>query len=109
MAGQGPNTIRVHPSATKALARVARGNRKLAVRIADRIDALADDPLPAAGEPVTGIPGNAKFWRLRVGDYRIVYHYDGTIVTVFVLRVAKRGDVYRNIQRVAELLARMRT
>ena len=35
-------------------------------------------------------------WRIRVGRYRVVYQIHGNIALVFIVRVAKRDDVYRH-------------
>lgn len=35
-------------------------------------------------------------WRIRVGRYRVVYQIRGNVALVFIVRVAKRADVYRH-------------
>ena len=59
-------------------------------RIRDTIRGLAEDPRP---------PGCAKLtareaWRLRVGDYRVIYEIDDAARVVAVLHVGHRRDVY---------------
>ncbi len=34
-------------------------------------------------------------WRIRVGRYRVVYQIQGNVALVYIVRVAKRGEVYR--------------
>lgn len=34
-------------------------------------------------------------WRIRVGRYRVVYQIQGNVALVYIVRVAKRADVYR--------------
>jgi mRNA interferase RelE/StbE len=41
---------------------------------------------------MTGQPGR---WRIRVGDYRVVYQIDDDIVLVLVVTIAHRGEAYR--------------
>jgi len=57
-----------------------------------RIDALADGPRPAGAKK---LKGGGELWRIRVGDYRIVYAVRDRILLVLVVRVAHRREVYR--------------
>ncbi|WP_210495431.1 type II toxin-antitoxin system RelE/ParE family toxin [Patulibacter sp. SYSU D01012] len=73
----------------------ARQLRKLDPQVRRRIQAalelLAQDPRPPAA---TRLVGGAGEWRVRTGDYRIVYEiHDGTLL-VLVLRIGHRRDVY---------------
>jgi mRNA interferase RelE/StbE len=61
-------------------------------RIARRILALADNPRPFGPEKLEGFEFT---YRVRQGDYRIVYDIDDATATVFVLKVRHRKDVYR--------------
>jgi mRNA interferase RelE/StbE len=61
-------------------------------RLVPRIDALSIDPRPSGCEKLTGEKGA---FRIRVGDYRIVYRVDDVTRTVSVDRIAHRKDVYR--------------
>ena len=60
-------------------------------RIVNRIDGLAENP--TAGTRLKG--EFAGLWRVREGDYRIIYELRQSEVTVLVLRVAHRREVYR--------------
>ncbi len=60
-------------------------------RIAAAIEALADEPRPHG---VVKLAGRDDF-RIRVGDYRIVYAVDDAERVVLVARIAHRRDVYR--------------
>jgi mRNA interferase RelE/StbE len=57
----------IQQSASKALQRIDKPVRK---RIAAAIDKLKDDPQPANATQVISVPGA---WRIRVGDYRVLY------------------------------------
>jgi mRNA interferase RelE/StbE len=61
-------------------------------RIDKKIIALADEPRP---HDVKTLHGKIKLYRVRVGDYRIVYNVDEKIITVIIIRVRHRKDVYR--------------
>ncbi|QIN80336.1 type II toxin-antitoxin system RelE/ParE family toxin [Rubrobacter marinus] len=60
-------------------------------RIDEAIDDLADDPKPPASRKLQGREG----YRLRVGDYRVLYAVDDTEMRVIVTRVGHRKNVYR--------------
>ncbi len=60
-------------------------------RILDRIKMLADDPRPPGSEKLTG----QERYRVRQGLYRIVYSIQDNELTVWVVKVGHRKDVYR--------------
>ncbi len=60
-------------------------------RILDRIEMLAEDPLPSGGEKLTG----QERYRVRQGQSRIVYSIQDKEVTVWVVKIGNRKDVYR--------------
>jgi mRNA interferase RelE/StbE len=61
-------------------------------RIDRKIIALADDPRP---QDVKALHGEKGLYRVRVGDYRIVCSVEDKIITVIIVRVRHRKDVYR--------------
>lgn len=61
--------------------------------IYDKIDSLKKDPRPSGVEPLQG--EWKGFYRVRTGDYRIIYRIQDKILTVYIVKVAKRGEVYR--------------
>ena len=61
-------------------------------RVGRRFDALSRDPRP---QGVQKMEGGEGFYRVRVGDYRIVYAIDDPARIVFIVKVGHRGDVYR--------------
>jgi mRNA interferase RelE/StbE len=75
-------------SAAKALSRL---DRSVQVRIARRIDRLAKDPRAGAFK----LPGNDDVWRVRIGDYRILYRIEDDRLVVLVIRIGHRREVYR--------------
>jgi mRNA interferase RelE/StbE len=60
-------------------------------RILKRIDGLADDPRPAGAEKLSG----DEKYRIRQGSYRILYTIEDDVVTVTIVKVGHRRDVYR--------------
>ncbi len=60
------------------------------------IEALAEDPFPRGAKKLRGEPG---LWRLRAGDWRVVYTVEADRLLVLVLLVGGRGDVYERLRR----------
>ena len=60
-------------------------------RIIRKLEALAFNPRPPGCKK---LKGGDKEWRLRVGDYRVVYTIDGQKLLVVVTRLRHRGEVY---------------
>lgn len=73
-----------------------RDLRRLPASVHDRvitaIRALATDPRPPGSRKLTGSKND---WRIRVGDYRVVYEIADAVRVVRVNRVRHRRDVYR--------------
>jgi mRNA interferase RelE/StbE len=60
-------------------------------KIVKRIEALADNPFPEGAIRLKG----REEWRIRQGDYRILYVVESDIVTVFVIKIGHRREIYR--------------
>ncbi len=60
-------------------------------KILSRIENLANDPRPAGCEKLTG----EELYRVRQGSYRIVYSIQDNELTVWVITVGQRKEVYR--------------
>lgn len=85
-------TIRFDPRAERDLAGLGREEAKRIARtLRDRI-ALLDDPRKL-GDALAG--GWSGYWRYRVGDYRVIARIEDAQVTILVVRVAHRRQVYR--------------
>jgi mRNA interferase RelE/StbE len=82
----GYRVIIVH-SAEKELERLHSGNYD---RVTKKLLSLEDNPRPRGVKKLTG----REEYRLRVGDYRILYFIDDKNQTVIVSAVGHRGDVY---------------
>jgi mRNA interferase RelE/StbE len=65
--------------------------RPLFLRLNQRIIGLRQDPRPPG---VRKLKGALEGWRIRVGDYRIIYQIDQEIQQVTIVRVRHRRDVY---------------
>jgi mRNA interferase RelE/StbE len=87
-----PYDIRFKPSAAKELAKLPRAVQR---RIAPAIEGLATSPRPPGAEKLTG----QDAWRIRVGDYRIVYAIEDRVLVVLVLHIGNRREVYKKLRR----------
>jgi mRNA interferase RelE/StbE len=65
---------------------------QIRLRIRDALLAFEDDPRPTGAAKLSG---EHNRWRVRVGDYRILYEVDDAAQQVLVLRIAHRREVYR--------------
>jgi mRNA interferase RelE/StbE len=81
-------SVFIKPSAAKELEGLPDKDRR---RIARRIQGLAADPRPPGREKLTG---DDRF-RVRHGDYRVVYAVDDRAREVVVVKIGNRRDVYR--------------
>ena len=63
----------------------------LFTRIDRKILALADNPRPVGCKKLKGYKDQ---WRIRIGDYRVIYVIDNATKTVTVTHVAHRREVY---------------
>jgi mRNA interferase RelE/StbE len=63
----------------------------LFTRIDRKILALADDPRPVGSKKLKGYKDS---WRIRIGDWRVVYIVDDAAKLVSITRVAHRREVY---------------
>jgi mRNA interferase RelE/StbE len=61
-------------------------------RIVERISGLAEDPRPPGCRKLFG---GEREWRIRVGDFRVVYEVDDHASEVRVMRVHHRREAYR--------------
>jgi mRNA interferase RelE/StbE len=61
------------------------------VRVRDAAQALAEEPRPSGCKKLKGREG----WRIRIGDYRMIYEIDDDQQTILIVHIGHRRDVYR--------------
>jgi mRNA interferase RelE/StbE len=81
-------SVELKPSARKELERLPA---KLIERIFPKLEALGDEPRPAGCKK---LKGGQQEWRIRAGDYRVVYTIDDAKLLVSVTRIRNRSEVY---------------
>jgi mRNA interferase RelE/StbE len=67
-------------------------DKTLQQNMANHLQSLTTDPRPHG---VTKLRGTEDEWRIRVGDYRIIYEIDDNKQIVAILRIRHRREVYR--------------
>ncbi|WBM80892.1 type II toxin-antitoxin system RelE/ParE family toxin [Cryobacterium breve] len=80
--------IELRPAAVKTLRRIDPQDR---ARVQGAIALLGEDPRPPGARALQGRDG----YRVRVGDYRIIYTIRNDILVVVVVTVGHRPDVYQ--------------
>jgi mRNA interferase RelE/StbE len=65
---------------------------KLARRFVSAIEGLAENPRPPG---CLKMQGNDELYRVRVGDFRIIYQVRDSVLVVLVVDIGNRRDIYR--------------
>jgi mRNA interferase RelE/StbE len=81
-------TVSIKRSAQKALIRLPENDYQ---RVFAAIEALANDPRPEGSKKLKGRDG----WRLRIGNYRVIYEINDRALAVLVVDVVHRREAYR--------------
>jgi mRNA interferase RelE/StbE len=79
--------IELRPAAARALRKL---NPQVARRVQAVIALLAEDPRPPASRPLRG----RHAWRVRMGDYRIIYTIEDDLLLIVVVALGHRRDIY---------------
>ncbi len=80
--------IEILRSAQKELARIETRER---TRIVEVIRELAENPHPQGSKKLVGRPA----WRIRVGDYRVIYERHDDRLVILVVAIGHRREIYR--------------
>jgi mRNA interferase RelE/StbE len=80
--------VELKPSARKELESLPDN---ILTRVVRKLELLAEDPRPAGCKKLRGYKDQ---WRLRFGDWRVVYIVDDAAKLVSITRVAHRREVY---------------
>ena len=66
-------------------------DKKSLYRIQGAIELLGENPRPPKSKKLT----NKIYWRVRVGDYRIIYEIRDNRLLIVIIKIAKRSDIYK--------------
>jgi len=81
-------TLFVNPKIEKELSKI---DNRMALKIRTSIRSLAKDPRPKG---VKKLQGSDKTYRIRVGDYRIIYEIYDSKVLILIVNVGHRKNIY---------------
>jgi mRNA interferase RelE/StbE len=90
--GAGPGvsySVQVAPAAVRQLRKLPPEARR---RIQAAIELLAETPRPPGAKKLAG----SSDWRVRTGDYRIIYEIQDAQLIVLVVAMGHRRDIYRH-------------
>ena len=85
--------IELKPQAQKF---IARQTKKVQRQLVTKIEMLRKDPRPAKSKL---LHSDKQIYRVRSGDYRIIYQIKDDRLVVLVAKVGNRKDVYKNLWR----------
>ena len=84
------HTVEIARRAVKSIAGLPHNDQR---RVRAAIDLLADEPRPPN---CVAIAGEESVYRVRVGDYRILYEVIDTRLVIHVIRVGHRREMHRS-------------
>jgi len=64
---------------------------KVISAVIEQTDALANDPRPRGSKKLKGYKNS---WRIRIGDYRVIYRIEDKVRIVRVTNIGHRGEIY---------------
>ena len=83
--------VELAPAAKRQIRKLPQATQD---RILDKLEELAATPRPPGAKRLENAQG---LWRVRVGDYRVVYQVEDQVLMVLVVRVGHRRVAYRKL------------
>ncbi len=85
------NRLEYRSSVKKELRKLPKTDRKAVI---EKIQGLKDKPRP---EGSSKLKGSRDLFRVRYGDYRIIYQVKKNILIITIIRIGHRREVYKNL------------
>ena len=85
-------SIRFNKQATKFL---AKQSKDIQDKILAQTEALTHNPMPNGVKKLQG--NNSDMFRIRIGNYRVIYEINNNELIILVLKIGHRQDVYRGL------------
>lgn len=82
--------VEITESAEKSLKKIPKRDR---LKILEKIDSLEQEPIPTGSKKLKGF--KEDLYRLRSGDYRVVYSIKQEVLIVLVVEIGHRREIYR--------------
>lgn len=67
-------------------------DKQIILRILQAIEKLATNPYSSGSKKLMG---SESIYRIRVGDYRIIYNIQSSVLTIVIIKIGHRREVYR--------------
>ena len=83
-------TVIIKPSAERALKKLDSDTQRQVIKV---LEGLRENPYPPGVKKLAGL----DLYRVRSGDYRIVYGVERKVLQVLVVKVGHRREIYRNL------------
>jgi mRNA interferase RelE/StbE len=84
----------VQPDALRAMSKIPEPDRS---RIGRKVEALGENPRPGGMEK---LKGPVDLYRIRGGNYRVIYQIHDDVIEVVVIQIGHRKDIYRKMPRL---------
>lgn len=84
--------VEIAPAAERQLRKLEKA---VQARLASAMRALADDPMPRGARKLSGLDLLYPLYRIREGDYRIIYEIHRKVLRVLIVKIGHRREVYR--------------
>ncbi len=81
--------VEITPAAKRQIKKLTKSIQQL---IVERLEELVDNPRPPG---VIKMEAEENLYRVRVGDYRIIYEIQDSVLLIVVVKVGHRANVYR--------------
>jgi len=83
--------VKLARKAVKSLKKISKPHLS---KVLEAIEKLELDPKPKGCKKLVG---QVDLWRIRVGDYRIIYSIESEVKVILITQIGSRGDVYKSI------------
>lgn len=82
--------VKLSTPAAKVLSKLDNANKRRVCRFVDELSGM-ENPRQVG----IAMQGAGKLWRYRVGDYRLIANIEDQVVTITILKIGNRREVYR--------------
>ena len=87
-----PYTVEFLKTAAEELAELPKDAQR---QVLKKIEGLKQNPHPAGAKL---LHGKERLYRLRAGDYRVIYSVEGRHLVILIIRIGSRKDVYESLE-----------
>ncbi|HJD67570.1 MAG TPA: type II toxin-antitoxin system RelE/ParE family toxin [Rickettsia endosymbiont of Bembidion lapponicum] len=91
--------IELAPNAQRQLKKLSK---QLQLTIVKKLEELKTTPLPVGIKKLSGMD---NLYRLRIGNYRVIYQVEHKILLVLILKIGDRNEVYDNLKSLSNKLS----